>query len=70
MATGTSRHGAADLLSVPAQAKSGSILSIPFTVALARDEAGKVCGIIALLQDVTRDYLEMMRLRSAASQNG
>jgi PAS domain S-box-containing protein len=64
MATGESRHSATELLSVPAQTKSGATVSIQFTVAPVRDESRKLCGIVALLRDITRDYLEMKRLRS------
>lgn len=65
MATGEARHGAAELLSVPAQAKSGAALSIQFTVAPVREDSGALSGIVAVLRDVTRDYLELKRLRGA-----
>lgn len=68
MATGESRYGPSDLLSVPAETKSGAALSIQFTVALVRDAAGAPTGIVALLRDVTQDYQELKRLR-AAGQN-
>lgn len=64
MATGESRHGTAEVLAVPAQTKAGATLSIQFTVAPVRDESHKLRGIVALLRDVTRDYLEMKRLRA------
>ncbi len=64
METGRSRYGASDLLSVPAETKSGAALSIQFTVALVHDEDGTATGIVAVLRDVTRDFLEMKRLRA------
>ncbi len=64
METGESRYGPSDLLSVPAQTKSGAKLSIQFTVALVRDEAGAPSGIVALLRDVTREFQELKRLRA------
>lgn len=66
MASGKPRHGTAEVLAVPAQTKAGAALSIQFTVAPVRDEAHRLCGIVALLRDVTRDYLEMKRLRANA----
>ena len=68
MATGASRHGASDLLSVPAQAKTGASLSIQFTVAPVRDAGGRTSGIVAVMRDVTHDYLEMKRLRARAER--
>jgi hypothetical protein len=62
------RHGPADLLSVPAQAKSGASLSIQFTASPVREEGGVLCGIVALLRDVTRDYIEMKRLQARAQK--
>jgi PAS domain S-box-containing protein len=64
MATGESRYGASDLLSVPAETKSDAALSVQFTVALVRDEFGAPTGIVALLRDVTHDYQELKRLRA------
>ncbi len=67
MDTGAARHGPDELLSVPAEAKSGAALSVQFTVTPVRDAAGALAGIVAVLRDVTRDYLEMKRLRAAAN---
>ncbi len=67
METGESHYGPADLLSVPAQTKSGASVSIQFTVALVRDGDGAPAGFVAVLRDVTRDYLELKRLRSRES---
>jgi PAS domain S-box-containing protein len=67
MATGQSRYGAGDLLSVPPVNKAGDNLSIQFTVAPVRDAAGELAGIIAVLRDVTVTFQEMKRLRSQAT---
>jgi PAS domain S-box-containing protein len=60
MATGQSRYGAGDLLSVPAVNKAGDSLSIQFTVAPMR-------RIIAVLRDVTATFQAMKRLRAQAT---
>jgi PAS domain S-box-containing protein len=67
MATGQSRYGAGDLLSVPALNKAGDNLSIQFTVAPVRDAAGELAGIIAILRNVTATFQEMKRLREQAA---
>jgi PAS domain S-box-containing protein len=68
MKTGKSRYRVSDLLSVPAHAKSGAKLSIQFTVALVRDAGGAPVGIVAVLRDVTRDFVELKRLRALERQ--
>jgi PAS domain S-box-containing protein len=67
MATGQSRYGAGDLLSVPAVNKAGDSLSIQFTVAPMRGAAGELGGIIAVLRDVTATFQAMKRLRAQAT---
>jgi len=67
MATGQSRYGAGDLLSVPAVNKAGESLSVQFTVAPVRDAAGELAGIIAVLRDVTATFQERKRLRAQAT---
>jgi PAS domain S-box-containing protein len=52
MATGTTRYGDT-LLSVPASHKDGRRLSIEFSVALLRDDAGVVLGISAIMREVS-----------------
>lgn len=52
MATGHTRYGET-LLSVPATHRDGHRLSIEFSVALLRDEAGDIVGISAIMRDVT-----------------
>ncbi len=53
METGVSRYGARETLSVPAQRKDGSTLSVDFSIQLLKDGAGKVVGSAAILRDVT-----------------
>jgi len=67
MATGTTRYGAGDLLSVPAVRKDGSRISIEFTVTPFHDAAGNMIGIAAIMRDVTRRFEEMKALRQRAS---
>ena len=55
METGITRYGAS-LLKVPALHKSGSMLSIAFTVGMLFDENQKVNGIVALIRDETERY--------------
>lgn len=65
--TGRSRYGDDDLLSVPALTKSGANVSIQFTLAVVHDETGRATGMVALLRDVTNIYMELKRLRKAAT---
>ncbi|HTI84007.1 MAG TPA: PAS domain S-box protein [Acetobacteraceae bacterium] len=67
MATGTTRYGDGDLLSVPAVRKDGSRISIEFTVTPFHDTAGRMLGIAAIMRDVTRRFEEMKALRQRAS---
>jgi PAS domain S-box-containing protein len=57
METGITRYGAS-LLKVPALHKSGSMLSIAFTVGMLFDEHHKVNGIVALIRDETERYAQ------------
>jgi PAS domain S-box-containing protein len=66
MATGQSRYGAGDLLSVPAVTKAGATVSIQFTVVPVPGESGALSGIVAVMRDVTASFAEMRRMRAAA----
>ena len=57
MDTGITRYGTS-LLKVPALHKSGSMLSIAFTVGMLFDEHQKVNGIVALIRDETERYAQ------------
>ncbi len=67
MATGQSRYGAGDLLSVPALRKDGTRISVDFTVVMFR-ENGQMTGIAAVLRDVTRQFEETRSLRKQVAQ--
>jgi PAS domain S-box-containing protein len=60
--TGESRYGEWDLLSVPANRKDGSGLSVEFTVVPLRD-GGKLIGMVAIMRDVTVRFEEMRALK-------
>jgi PAS domain S-box-containing protein len=67
METGVTRY-ASDLLAVPAVRKDGSRISLEFTVALVRDEAGEIAGIAAVLRDVTERWQRDKELRSRLTE--
>jgi PAS domain S-box-containing protein len=66
MATGLTRYGD-KMLSVPATHRDGRRLSIEFSVALLRDEAGRIVGISAIMREVTdrRNAEKALRARLA-----
>ncbi len=68
MATGETRYGAGDLLSVPAVRKDGSRVSIEFTVTPFHDAAGNMLGIAAIMRDVTKKFEEMKALRAESAR--
>lgn len=68
MKTGRSRHGADEILSVPAVTKSGETLSIQFTVAPVLAADGGIEGIVSILRDATAAFLELKRLRKLAAR--
>ena len=63
MQSGVSRYGTGDLLAVPGLRKDGSRLSLEFTIVPFRGDDGRICGIAAILRDVTRRFDEMKELR-------
>jgi len=71
MQTGETKYGR-QLLAVPALTKSGTRISVEFTVVLIKDTQGKVVSIAAILQDITarweRDKELRQRLAVAESQ--
>jgi PAS domain S-box-containing protein len=66
MATGYTRYGD-KLLSVPAIHRDGHRLSIEFSVALLRDDAGRIVGISAIMRDVSerREAEKALRVKLA-----
>lgn len=63
IATGATRYGAGDLLSVPALAAGGRQVSVEFTITLLRGLDGGITGMAAILRDVTPRFEELSRLR-------
>ena len=61
--SGASRYGAGDLLAVPGLRKGGERISLEFTIVLFHGDDGRLCGIAAILRDVTRRFAEMKELR-------
>lgn len=70
MATGTSRYGHGDLLSVPALTKEGRRISVEFTIVMLRDGRGDVAGTVAVMRDVTRRFEEIRELRRRLAEAG
>jgi PAS domain S-box-containing protein len=75
IATGRSRYGEGDVLSVPAQHKSGATISIEFTVLPLRDSSGAITAIVAIMRDVTKRFEEIRQLKhrlaeTSGSRNG
>jgi PAS domain S-box-containing protein len=67
IATGESRYGEGDLLSVPALRKDGATISVEFTIVPLKDEAGAMTGMLAIMRDVTARFEEMRALRRKAA---
>lgn len=63
VATGESRYGEGDVLSVPALRKDGATISVEFTILPLRDESGAMVGMAAVLRDVTERFDELRKLR-------
>jgi PAS domain S-box-containing protein len=63
MATGTSRYGHGDLLSVPGLTKDGERISVEFTIVLLQNEAREVTGTVAVMRDVTKRFAEVKELK-------
>ena len=63
ISTGRSRYGEGDVLSVPAQHKSGATISIEFTVLPLRDGSDAIIAIVAIMRDVTKRFEEIRQLK-------
>lgn len=63
MASGKTRYGSGDLLSVPAVTKDGRRISVEFTIIILRDAGGAMSGMAAILRDVTPRFEELRDLR-------
>jgi len=63
METGTSRYGEGDLLAVPGLTREGRRISIEFTIAMLRDQDGKLVGMAAVMRDVSVRFAEVRELK-------
>jgi PAS domain S-box-containing protein len=68
METGETRYGR-ELLAVPAMRKDGTRISLEFSVALLRDDAGALVGISAILRDVTERWQRDRDLRQQLAES-
>jgi PAS domain S-box-containing protein len=69
MATGTSRYGDGDLLSVPGLARDGRRISVEFTIVMLR-EGDAVTGTVAVMRDVTKRFAEVRELKRQLAEAG
>ncbi len=67
MKTGETRY-AFDVLRVPAVHKDGRALSIAFTVALLHSPEGALTGIVAVIRDETKRWVEERDLRKRLAE--
>jgi len=70
MATGESRYGEGDLLSVPALRNDGTTISVEFTITPLKDVSGRIVGIAAVMRDVTKRFEEMRELKRKLADAG
>jgi PAS domain S-box-containing protein len=69
MATGESRYGDGDLLSVPGLTKDGRRISVEFTIVMLKDTHGRPAGTAAILRDVTKRFEETRELRRKLAES-
>lgn len=62
MATGESRYGHGDILSVPGLRKDGTQISVEFTIGVMTDNGRRV-GLAAVMRDVSKRFEELRALR-------
>ena len=63
IATGTSRYGEGDVLSVPALHKNGTTISVEFTIVPLKDKSGAMIGMAAIVRDVSKRFEEIRTLK-------
>jgi PAS domain S-box-containing protein len=64
MATGNSRYGGSDLLSVPALHRDGHAVSVEFSLVMPTGDDGLPVGVAAILRDVTARWQKEKELRA------
>jgi len=69
VATGKSRYGEGDVLSVPAMHKNGAMISIEFTVLPLRESSGAIIAIVAIMRDVTKRFEEIRQLKQKLAES-
>ncbi|MGB6537920.1 MAG: PAS domain S-box protein [Xanthobacteraceae bacterium] len=62
VATGTSRYGDGDVLSVPAIRKDGTRISVEFTIIPLKTEQ-RIVGMAAIMRDVSKRFEELRALK-------
>jgi PAS domain S-box-containing protein len=62
MATGHSRYGETDVLSVPALRKDGTTISVEFTI-VPLQESGRLVAVAAIMRDVSKRFEETRALK-------
>jgi PAS domain S-box-containing protein len=68
MSTGVTRYGH-ELLAVPAVRKDGRRISLEFSIALVRDDAGALAGAAAIIRDVTARWERERASRAERAPN-
>jgi PAS domain S-box-containing protein len=63
IATGKSRYGDGDVLSVPALHQNGTTISVEFTIIPLTNESGAMIGLAAICRDVTKRFEETRALK-------
>jgi len=63
MATGQSRYGEGEMLSVPALRRDGATISVEFTIVPLHADDGQMTGIVAIMRDATTRFEELRALR-------
>jgi PAS domain S-box-containing protein len=69
IATGKSRYGEGDVLSVPAVHKNGATISIEFTIMPLLESSGAIVAIVAILRDVTKRFEEIRQLKQRLAES-
>jgi PAS domain S-box-containing protein len=70
MQTGESHFDRGDLLSVPANRKDGTRISVEFSIVPLKNHEGRVDGMAAIMRDVTKRQEEMRALKAQLARTG